>query len=60
MKIEQLIREKVSFLSAGQKKSPNIYYNTLIHSVIPPLAKLSKENFRKRNHYHTPRLFSGI
>lgn len=43
MKIEQLIREKVSFLSAGQKKSPNIYYNTLIHSVIPPLRNSARK-----------------
>ena len=43
MKIEQLIREKyLSFLPV-RRKSPNIYYNTLIHSVIPPLRNSARK-----------------
>ena len=43
MKVEQLIREKISSLSAGQRKLPNIYYNTLILSVIPPLRNSARK-----------------
>ena len=36
------MKKYLSF-SAGQKKSPNIYYNTLIHSVIPPLRNSARK-----------------
>ncbi|MFR7320890.1 MAG: MurR/RpiR family transcriptional regulator [Blautia massiliensis (ex Durand et al. 2017)] len=43
MKIEQLIREKVSFLSAGQKKVAEYILQHLDSFSYSTLAKLSKE-----------------